>query len=429
MNLLDVPLWFALTFLFLLGTIVGSFLNVCIYRLPQHETLWPQLRSLSWPPSHCPGCKTNIPRWDNVPVLGWLKLGGRCRFCRIRISPRYPLIELGNGLLFVLIYWIEIPQIRPAEGTPLPLYSQYGPQIYDLFSAAVWRHWRFFYHLVLLEALVVATFIDFDKMIIPDSSTLPAMAVGVLGGCGLGQVYLVPLWFQKSNELAIWKYAVPEWLQPLLAGPDLPGWIAAHPHWHGLAVSVAGILVGGGLVWIIRIIGKWIMKREAMGFGDVVLMAMIGSFLGWQATLIVFFLAPFCALLFIVVALLTRRGGEIPYGPYLSIAALLLLVGWSSIWKRAEPIFELGIVIPALTIVMPILLAVCLVVIQLGKRLMGIPLVPAEFAEDWRSADQLSYRAGEWADDRQGSWRVDRWPGIDAGRGVHCENGWRNGKS
>ena len=95
---------------FVFSLLVGSFLNVCIYRIPQPERFLDQLRSLGSPLySFCPRCGSRIPRRDNVPILGWLLLRGRCRECRMRISPRYPLIELFNGLLFVLVYWVEVP--------------------------------------------------------------------------------------------------------------------------------------------------------------------------------------------------------------------------------------------------------------------------------------------------------------------------------
>lgn len=424
----DVPMWMMLPFLFVVGTVIGSFLNVCIYRLPKYDALWPQLKGLSWPPSHCPGCDKPILRSDNVPVLGWLKLGGRCRNCRIRISPRYPLIEFGNGLLWVLVYLVEMPDDARRSIADASLYvPNIGPQMMKLWSNSAWLHWRYLYHMVLIEALVVATFIDFDKMIIPDGSTVPAMFAGVLGGWGFGQVFVLPVWFQNARDLHIFKTAAPPWAAPLLSGPNLPGWIPAHPHWHGLAVSLAGMVVGGGIVWAVRIIGGWVLRREAMGFGDVMLMAMVGSFLGWQATLIVFFLAPFCAMLSALVLLITRKEHEIPYGPYLSAGALLLIVAWRPIWPRAKPVFELGALVPLLIVTMLVLLAVCLVAMQGVKRLLGIPLVPPEsdWVEDWRPADQLAFFDGKKIDEPHERWRDDRWQGLDAGRGTSYEHRWR----
>src|SRR4051812_12436991 len=107
--LYDLPYWVVLPFLFVLGAVIGSFLNVCIYRIPQYERFWPSLKSLISPPSSCPNCGNQILSRDNIPILGWFLLGGRCRFCRQQFSIRYPKIELLNGLLFVLIYWMEVP--------------------------------------------------------------------------------------------------------------------------------------------------------------------------------------------------------------------------------------------------------------------------------------------------------------------------------
>ncbi len=105
----DLPLLFLVPWLFAVGAVIGSFLNVCIYRLPTSENLFDQLRGIWKPPSHCPRCGRQLLRKDNVPVLGWILLRGRCRFCRTRISPRYPLIEAANGLLFLLVFFCEVP--------------------------------------------------------------------------------------------------------------------------------------------------------------------------------------------------------------------------------------------------------------------------------------------------------------------------------
>lgn len=433
MNWFDIPLWLSLPFLFVLGAVVGSFLNVCIYRFPQHETLPHQLRGL-WTPawSFCPGCKQKIPRFDNVPILGWLFLLGRCRQCRQRISFRYPLIELLNGVLFVVVYLCEMPDDVRRGLAGGCLYSPMGPQTVSVWKDAAWLHWRYLYHLFLLESLVVATFIDLDAMIIPDGATVPAMIVGVIGGGVLGQVFLVPVWFQNPVDLQILAEAAPDWLKPLMTGPAVPLWIGRHPHLHGFAVSIAGLIVGGGVVWTVRIIGFFILRREAMGFGDVTLMAAVGSFLGWQPVLLVFFVAPFCAIFVAIGSLVLRRGQEIPYGPYLSLATLVVLLGWQRLWPAAEHVFQLGVLMVVFVAAIPILLAVCLVLVQLAKRAVGVELYPPpeeEWIEEWRSADQLSYQAGENIDERQGRWPAeeDRWNGSASGQGMQQEYDWRDG--
>jgi len=272
----DLPLIFLVPYLFLLGAVIGSFLNVCIYRLPNSERLSEQIRGLWSPPSHCPRCGRRLLRRDNLPVLGWLLLRGRCRFCKTRISPRYPLIEAANGLLFIIMFFAEVPTGWNATLRDSCLFTPLGPQgdpASTLFSPIMVAFLRWAYHMVLVESLVVASFIDLDLRIIPDGATLPAMAAGVLGGLVFGCVYIVPVWYQDVGVLEEISSLLGGRFASLLSSKPVPGWITLHPHLHGLAVSVAGLVVGGGTVWMVRIIGEWVLKREAMGFGDVILMA------------------------------------------------------------------------------------------------------------------------------------------------------------
>lgn len=429
----DVPQWIVLVFLFALGSVLGSFLNVCIYRIPHHASLPEQLRGLWSPPSFCPRCHNRISRWDNVPIVGWLKVGGRCRFCRGRIPIRYPLIELFNALLFVIVYWCEVPADWGATIADSCVYAAppFGPQGIPgtwMTPVAV-VNWRYAYHMVLLEALVVATFIDLDHMVIPDAATVPAMMIGLLGGAALGQVYLVPVWFQDPGTVRTLQYVTPDWLFGWIDTSGwVPPWIARYPHGHGLLVGLVGLAVGGGMIWMVRLIGQWALHREAMGFGDVVLTAMIGSFLGWQPTVIVFFLAPACALIVVALTWLFRRRREIPYGPYLSAATLIVLLGWRQIWPVAQRIFALGPLIPAMGLIMAVMLALTLLVMQGVKRLLGIPLYPEPgWIEQWTSADQLAYFAGQTPDLSQGQWRTKPWPGESSGRGTVFYERWRYG--
>ena len=438
MDAIRVFEWLIAAWLFVLGSVLGSFLNVCIYRIPQHERLRDQLRGIVSPPSRCLRCGNRILITDNVPLIGWLRLRGRCRFCKARISPRYPLIELLNGLLFVALYWAEVPGF---DETPLDssVYASLGPQMLDGWSFTAMAYWRYAYHLVLIECLLVASFIDLDHMIIPDAATLPGMLVGVIGGCALGSVFLVPVWFQNPT---LAQYA-PEWMQQfagtMVPPPGgmvrdrlvIPAWTIAHPHLHGLAVSLSGLVVGGGIVWGVRILGAWILRREAMGFGDVILMALIGSFLGWQPVVIVFFLAPAFAMIVVAVRWLTHREREIPYGPYLSLATLALLFFWQPIWSIGEGFFSLGPWVPMILLGMGVLLAGCLVLLQVAKRLLGIPLHPEEeWVEEWTSADQLHHFAADKSDPSHGRWRAAMtWPGELAARGRVHEHRWRNGST
>jgi len=284
---------------FVLGSVVGSFLNVCIYRIPWQK-------SVVWPGSRCPRCFGAIAPSDNIPIVGWLALRGECRTCGLPISMRYPLIEALVGLLFLGVYVVDV--LCAARGD----FGQIPTNALATFA----------YHALLTALLVAATFIDYDLYIIPDQVTVTGMVLGLLIGT-----------------------IVPE-IRPHPA--------AATTHAGGFGVGIAGLMVGAGLTAVVRTSASMALRREAMGFGDVTLMAMIGSFLGWQAAVLSFFLSPFFGLahaLFKLTTYLQKRlsGGqlssadrEIPFGPYLSMAAISLLLAWNWLWPNwARGLFEL----------------------------------------------------------------------------------------
>jgi leader peptidase (prepilin peptidase)/N-methyltransferase len=420
--------------LFVLGSVIGSWLNVCIHRLPEHENVLAAWKSIVHPPSHCPRCRQRIAWYDNIPMLGWMRLQGRCRHCRGKIAARYPLVELLTALLFVVVYLCEIPPTYPPEGGTLahpfsPLELLAGNWSAKLLAA----HARYVLHMILLCGLIVAAFIDFDLRIIPDSVTLPVMLFGLAANTLLGDVFLVPLWYQPRGTAGL-LLAILEPLSALVGtgqpGREFPGWVLLSPHWHGLAVSLAGLAVGGAAVWSIRLVGRFVLKREAMGFGDVVLLAAIGSVLGWQAALAVFFLAPVLAVASLAVTWFFSREREIPYGPYLSAAALALLCGFPWIWPQVELMaLALGPLLPAVALVMLPLLALLLALSQWVKRRLGI-VEEVEPQGDWLPGDQLAYLAAENTDDRQGQWRPHHeWSGRLTGRGLAQFDAWRNGSA
>ena len=137
-------------------------------------------------------------------------------------------------------------------------------------------------------------------------------------------------------------------------------WLVGGDSWRGLLTALVGLAGGGGIVWIVRIIGSAVLRREAMGFGDVMLMAMIGTFVGWQACLMVFFLAPLAGLVVGIVQVVVRRDSEIPYGPFLCLATLGLLVAWAPIWAWAWGVFALGWIVPLVVAFCMILMAILL---------------------------------------------------------------------
>jgi len=235
---------------FFFGAIIGSFLNVCIHRLPKNI-------SLIFPPSNCPNCKRGILWRDNIPILSYLLLGGRCRFCKARISFRYAAVEALTAILLTLLF------------------------------AAFGISQKFFAYSLMACGLIIATFVDFEIREIPDQVSVGGLMAG------LAASFLFP---------------------SLLDAPD---------RLHGLLYSFLGALAGGGSIYIMGFLGELIFRREAMGGGDVKLMAMIGAFLGWRPALVTFFVAPIFGAV-VGVILRIKDGREIiPYGPYLSLAAVV----------------------------------------------------------------------------------------------------------
>ena len=230
-----------------LGALIGSFLNVCICRLPREE-------SIVTPGSHCPQCKNPIRFYDNIPVLSYLLLRGKCRHCGKPISIQYPVVE---GVT-ALSSWV--------------LFTMYGPSLSYLFFFA------------FVAALIVITVIDLQHQIIPDVISIPGMGVGLLGSLLL-------------------------------------------PHLSFLN-SLGGLLLGGGSLFLVATIYQWLFKREGMGGGDVKLLGMIGAFLGWKAVILTILLSSLIgSLIGILVMVLKGKDFKyaIPFGPFLSIGAVLTL--------------------------------------------------------------------------------------------------------
>jgi leader peptidase (prepilin peptidase) / N-methyltransferase len=250
--------------IFLAGLAIGSFLNVCIYRIPRKL-------SIILPSSHCPSCKSPIRPIDNMPVLSFLILRGRCRKCGARIEWRYPVVELVAGLLFLFGY------------------LRFG------FS------FELFFYYAFSCALVVVTFTDLELRTIPDQITLPFMLVGLVGS-----------------------------LFPGLGSPGLSG--SVHGGFYaGLFSSLLGIIVGGGSLTLVAYIYVKATGVEGMGGGDMKLSAMMGAFLGWKAVLAVIFLASLAGSvlgIFLMLVFRMSRRTPIPFGSFLAPAGILILFYW-----------------------------------------------------------------------------------------------------
>jgi leader peptidase (prepilin peptidase)/N-methyltransferase len=233
--------------IFLFGAAVGSFLNVCIYRLPRKL-------SVVAPRSMCPLCREKIAFYDNIPILSYFWLRGRCRHCGTTISLRYVTVEFCAGL----------------------------------FAVAIFNHysltWQGLFLYAFVAALLVVTFIDIDHQIIPNVITYPGIAIGFLFSFVSGHI--------------------------------------------SYGESLAGIALGGGLLFLVASGYHFFTKKEGMGGGDIKLLAMIGAFLGWKGTLFTIFVGSAVGTVVGIAVALRTRGGRkmaVPFGPFLSIGALLFL--------------------------------------------------------------------------------------------------------
>ncbi|MFO7602297.1 MAG: A24 family peptidase [Gammaproteobacteria bacterium] len=279
-ELLQQNLWLYYTVVFVLGLLVGSFLNVVIYRLPimlkrqwrsdclhyLAETNDPALNrdyqadtaadfNLTVPRSRCPHCDHLIRAWENIPLLSYLLLRGKCHACGARISLRYPLIELLSAVLVTLVAW------------------RFG--VNEQAALAMLLTW----------ALLALTFIDLDHQYLPDNITLPFLWLGLL--------------------------------------------IALYGVFTEISASVWGAAAGYTVLWSIYIIFKKLTGKEGMGFGDFKLLAMLGAWLGWQKLPAIILMSSLVgALVGIALILLRRhqRGVPIPFGPYLAAAGWLVLL-------------------------------------------------------------------------------------------------------
>jgi leader peptidase (prepilin peptidase) / N-methyltransferase len=258
-----------LVFALLFGLVIGSFLNVVILRLPQGI-------SISTPRSHCPKCKRLISWYDNIPILSYLILGGRCRRCKKKFSARYPFIEAATG------------------GVSLLLCLKLGLTI----------EWGI--SLAFSSAMIVLAFIDLDHRILPDVITLNGTWVGILAS-----VYIA-----EPSPLVARLFRA--------AGLEL-----TNPHLIALAASILGAVVGGGFLWGVAEAFLRLRGIEAMGFGDVKMMAMVGAFLGAPQALLTIMLGSLVGsvigLVFIKMAGKTREY-ELPFGTFLSFAGIVVVL-------------------------------------------------------------------------------------------------------
>ncbi|MEE2908192.1 MAG: prepilin peptidase [Planctomycetota bacterium] len=374
-------------FAFCLGACVGSFVNVVVHRMPSGM-------SLLYPPSRCPTCGGRLRFFrENLPILGWVFLRGRCRMCGTRISPMYALVELGMGLMFlglyVVFFWVSFRN---------PWWGVVAGQWWDIQTFLLaWPAWICI--VFLLAALYAMTIIDARTFTIPIQIPVFITVVAFLLWPIQGLIARIPKWknpapwpipgldwtwcavafggllgvligcfflwsgrlkysfsdyedyVQDGQVLGDYPHARREmWVELLFLVPVFLGLLVGAlvgvsltdqlpPAWvQSLGGSMLGYLVGGGMIWAVRILGTFGFGREAMGMGDVHLLGCIGAVMGWFDPILVFFIAPFIGLAWTLFSALGRRRRELPYGPHLAVAAVFVLLarpliisGWEAL--------------------------------------------------------------------------------------------------
>ena len=363
-----IPDWYWLIFLFALGCCIGSFLNVVIYRLPKDL-------SLVTPRSACPACDKPIAFYDNIPLLSWLALGAKCRNCKAPISARYFTIELITGVLFAGLYFLYfMSPARNGIGTftsggwlvylvhimllaSLLAASAIDLELWVIPLAVCW----FVTAVGIIGSAVAGWIIVPADIVTYDLFPVASARTGVLaagGAVGLAisilflvlglvkrsydtpntseadeqqeedfnhraemlkeLVFLLPIILCSAIALCIYKTCQPfaDWWIDLLQVPAVGG----------LAGSIYGYFIGGVVVWATRILGTFAFGKEAMGLGDVHLMAAAGAVIGPALVVVAFFLAPFSGLIWACFQMFFKKTRQIPYGPFLSLGVFAVMI-------------------------------------------------------------------------------------------------------
>lgn len=401
----------------LIGVLLGPLINLAIYSLayfPRPISPWQNKRSYG---SEYDGNITPIKPsvFSFVPIFGWLtRWNERVEFGNwFWLRPL--LIEIAAPFCFVWVYSFVM------SGGLLPDVFPSTPTVVSLSS--------FVFVASLLSLLVVATFIDFDERTIPDAITIPGTLFALFGSSffpnwrlqevepsGASVLRSVhpnsaygdfsPEWLQSSSFgliLALffwaawcfalmdrvwitrrgWQKAVVYFLETLRRSPStysklgmivIGSIVIAMSHsllsqegWEGLFSSLFGMAMGGVLVWSFRIVASVVMGREALGFGDVTLMAMVGAFTGWQAVWISFFLAPLFGLVFVITIYLITKDSSTPFGPYLSLSVAITTLSWRELWPYSSPLFFTPGVMLVLLLVLLLTLAISLALVLFVK--------------------------------------------------------------
>jgi leader peptidase (prepilin peptidase)/N-methyltransferase len=356
-----LPAVFSCLWVFATGLMVGSFINVLAARLPYEK-------SVIWPSSRCFSCFRQVRITDNIPILGYLRLRGRCRYCGASFSSRYLWVELGTGVAFlalfvveVLVDWFKLPGVK---------YNLLG---FDGSMPSGRALALFFYHATLVSGLIAAAVIDAEHRIIPAPVTYTVMAVGVIGAA------LMPWpWPHPASAANAIPQAITTWIHPDYIG-KVPSGVQPWPFWGptfefappgswklGLLNAVIGALVGSLVVRATKWLFETGLGREALGLGDADLLMMAGAFLGWQIAVFSLFIGAFAAIALVVLTWALRApepapalvpaGGpapagtpvtgppdarELPFGPGLAIGIAVTWLAWPWLGPKLQyPFFD-----------------------------------------------------------------------------------------
>lgn len=250
------------------GFLIGSFLNVCIYRIPLGK-------SILFPGSACTECNCKIPWYFNIPIFSYLILMGRCKYCKNYISVRYVFVELLSGLIT-------------------------GGLIYVFFVNGNISLETVIMYILLSYVLIIISFIDFEHLIVPNVITYSGIIFLLVISIVFPETYYFKILLNERflNDVS---------------------------RIHSFVICLTGMSISGGTVFITSLIGRLILKKEVMGLGDAKLMCVIGGIIGWKLGIAVFFVAPFFGLCMAIPMMIIKKTRVIPYAPFLSMAAILII--------------------------------------------------------------------------------------------------------
>jgi leader peptidase (prepilin peptidase) / N-methyltransferase len=330
-------------FAFVLGSCAGSFLNVVIGRLPLEK-------SLLWPNSRCLTCLHPLNLADNLPIIGYLRRRGRCRYCGTPFSSRYMWVELATGVAFALIFYMDVL----ANWHRLPAMDDARNQI-RVNGLPPWQALVFFaHHAVLFSFLMAAALCDWDRREIPLSLTVTGTVIGLMAATcfpwpfpndpAVAAQFQNPVVAGGIVQQKNWAFGplpgeIPRGMYPWPLWGPVPVWLWEHRWALGLVTGLIGAVVGMTLLRFVKFMFERGLGKEALGMGDADLMMMAGAFIGWQPVVAAFFVGTFIAL---PLGLILRFGkGEraIPFGPGLAIGVIVTLYWWPWLGRGLKTLF------------------------------------------------------------------------------------------